>query len=211
MAQEGAAADGTPPPVTPSPASDKSPRTPTPSPSHGPDAVVALGLSYPTHLVGALSTVKRRGAEAQTECGELARAMKDLAAVEKTYAQGLAAIAGRVAPCCGHDHRSGRDAPTLVDELVDAVRGASDLPPGFVNDALVLSVVLSPFQARRVVIDAIVDAERRAEDDHFEAREAEERGANQRAVTDAAREEQVRLTEEMDGEFTDDETGSDED
>ena len=53
--------------------------------------------------------------------------------------------------------------------------------------------------------------ERRAEDDHFEAREAEERGANQRAVTDAAREEQVRLTEEMDGEFTDDETGSDED
>ena len=131
--------------------------------------------------------------------------------VDALVGQSLAAIAGRVAPCCGHDHRSGRDAPRLVDELVDAVRGASDLPPGFVNDALVLSVVLSPFQARRVVIDAIVDAERRAEDDHFEAREAEERGANQRAVADAAREEQVRLTEEMDGEFTDDESGSDED
>ena len=129
MAQEGAAAaEGTPPPVTPSPASDKSPRTPTPSPSDGPDAVVALGLSYPTHLVGALSTVKRRGAEAQTECGELARAMKDLAAVEKTYAQGLAAIAGRLEAALQTDGEERADPPTreALARVASNLRGSSE-------------------------------------------------------------------------------------
>ena len=44
-------------------------RTPTPSPSDGPDAVVALGISYATHLVGKWDVGHARGADTPTERG----------------------------------------------------------------------------------------------------------------------------------------------
>ena len=49
------------------------------------EVVTCLGLSYATHLSGSMEAVKTRSQETQGACGELARAMRDLVAVEEAY------------------------------------------------------------------------------------------------------------------------------
>ena len=107
------------------------PSTPTASAAEDPPAVTALGLSFATHLFGAMDAVKQRSSKTQSECGELARAMRDLAGVEESYAKGLRGISNRLEASLASLERSGVMEHGAVREALASVasnlRGSGEL------------------------------------------------------------------------------------
>ncbi|KAJ1446547.1 hypothetical protein M885DRAFT_246323 [Pelagophyceae sp. CCMP2097] len=82
------------------------------------------GLSFATHLYGQLDSVKKKSQRTQADCGDVARAMRDLATVEEAYAKGLKRVAAAVGKVGGNSSSTAREA---LDAFRSNLKHAGDL------------------------------------------------------------------------------------